>query len=193
MRRKLAHSLWLCLFLTLVGCGLRPLHQLTSPQFEGESAGLSEPVFSSIAIDTIPEYEGVILRETLQDLLHSQGKQTPRFLLGVALEWRSPAEEAIPRGQVQRVAVSARARYRLYWIEGAQNLLDGVVTERADFLATGSLYRRRQARQAAHSRLTDLLAARIIDRMRFYFLANPQFVGTPSEPKLSEPSEASEK
>ncbi len=95
--------------LMLAGCGFRPLH--------GQHAAQKGPVmeqFSQIAVATIPDRRGQMVRNELLDLLTPRGEPAqPRYVLNVGLSETIEDDMIRRTGSASRSRLTLRASYQL--------------------------------------------------------------------------------
>lgn len=95
--------------LMLAGCGFRPLH--------GQHATADEPVvadFSQIAIATIADRRGQMVRNELLDLLTPRGEPAnARYVLNVGLSETVEDDMILRTGAASRSRLTLRASYQL--------------------------------------------------------------------------------
>jgi len=161
MRRLADIAIPLAFLALLAGCGLHPL-------YGGGGAGPVAQALAGVEIAPIEGQRGWLLRNALNDRLHRQGAENPRYRLEIELDDQITGFGVRRDNAITRERRALRARYRL--VDGATGsvLLDQSAAADAGIDVTGSEYATAAAEQTALERLTENLADQIIARIATY-------------------------
>ncbi len=164
MIRRLAA---LALAATLAACGFHPLY---APS--GRNAALMQTVF----VDIIPNRNGQILRQALQQRLEGDDSGVPKkYVLSVLLNQREDALSFNPDNSYSRVRDIATATWSLHAVNAPSKRLT-FGTARAvdghDFLAGQFFYADVQS-QDATNRMANIVADQIAEAIATYFRDHP--------------------
>ena len=158
--------------LALAGCGFQPVY--------GPAADGSQPVlsaFSQISVATIPERQGQLLRQALQDRLERGG-------VGGARQYElQVASYSVPGEQIgiqqdsnpTRVRLTGRAVWSLLSLDSQRRTLThgtAVSTDGYDNLDL-QYFAGEEAGAAAQRRLAQAVADVLMRQLASYFLAHP--------------------
>jgi LPS-assembly lipoprotein len=148
-------------FLTLPGCGLRPLY----------SGGGNSPVASmlrTVEVASIPGQSGWLMRNKLIDRLGQAGVGAPAYRLDVKLDDNITAYGIRGDQAATRERRALRARYQLVNLQTGLVLLDATAGSDQGIDIVGSPYATVAAEQTALEELSDVVADQIVARLGLY-------------------------
>ena len=162
----MTRALALLLFLTLGGCGLRPLYA------DGASGNIATSL-STIQIAPIPERAGWLVRNALVDRLGGE-PSNPVYRLEVELDDDVTAFGIRGDSAVTRERRTLRARYRLVNLASGEVVLDATAGSDAGIDVVSSEYATVAAEQSAQERLAQVIADQMVSRLALFMQRRAQ-------------------
>jgi LPS-assembly lipoprotein len=167
--RQFALMCGMSLMLATAACGFRPLYA---------PSGATNAALGQIFVDVIPNRDGQLLRQSLQERLERASESEKQYVLSVSYILRYDAEGVQEDSSITRTRVIGTARWTLRKpgllaasiASGSANSLDGNNAINSQFFY-GDL-----AGEAINRRMGDALAAEIVEELAAYFRAH----GTPA-------------
>lgn len=158
--------------LALAGCGFQPVY--------GPVADGSQPVlaaFAQISVATIPERQGQLLRQALQDRLERGGVSGVRHYELLVAGYAVPGEQiGIQQdSNPSRVRLTAKATWSLLSLDSQRRTLThgtAISTDGYDNLDL-QYFAGEEAGAAAQRRLAQAVADVVVRQLASYFLAHP--------------------
>ena len=154
------------LLLMLAACGLRPLYGT------GDGA-VSSAQLSRIAVSTVDERSGWLLRNALVDRLGSSD-ETPLYRLDIVIDDDITRFGIRCDAAATRERRTLRARYQLIELASGETVLDATAGFDAGIDITSSEYATVAAEQTASERLAQEVADDMVARIALYLNRSAQ-------------------
>ncbi len=154
------------LLFLLANCGFQPLHGKRSAALPGNT--LSD--MSYVAVDTIPDRAGQMVRNELLDLLHPGGiAARPVFRLKVLLSEKREGLAFQQDDSATRFNLRLTASFEMTDTRDGRSLLKGTTRAISAYNVVRSDYANLISRRDALQRAADSVAAGIQNRISIYF------------------------
>ncbi len=154
--------------LSLPACGFHPVYGTMDSDGSSHVANL----LNDVAIDSIPDRNGQILRNNLIDRMYGDGRPaSPRYHLSVSIT-RSEADTGILTDATStRAVVTIAAKYTLTDDKKAV-LFSGTANSVASFTKLVQQYGTEAAREDADQRALHEISEQLVTRLSMYFSAH---------------------
>jgi Predicted secreted (periplasmic) protein len=163
-------------FLALAACGIRPLY---APPSEGEDGAAVSSDLASVAVSSIPDRRGQLLRNKLSGLLQSGSGAAEKYLLDISLEETQQSLAIRTTGFATRSSLRINAIYKLLDSTTGQPLVAGSVAATSSYDLLDSDFSTLTAIDDARTRVVDRLATDLRNRLAVYFASRPDVPATP--------------
>lgn len=163
-------SFALCALFALSGCGFAPLYG--GARGQAASAGLE-----SVYVQNIPERTGQILRETLQQQLHTQGQPvTEHYTLSVSYSIMQTGEGVQADSSTSRTRFNAHAAWSLSPIgHPSKTLISGNATAMdALNIIDQQYFAANLETETVNQQLANEISAQITTQLAAWFRAHPE-------------------
>src|SRR4051794_11052871 len=179
IRKRPISAVLALVFLSLTGCGLRPL-------YAGGSSGPVASTLRAVTVTPIAGQSGWLMRNKLVDRLGEAGADKPAYRLDVALDDNITSFGLRSDRAATQERRTLRARYQLVDLSNGMVVLDATAGSDAGIDIVSSEYATVAAEQTALENLSDIVADQISARLALYAsrsgkakwsLANPLLAG----------------
>jgi LPS-assembly lipoprotein len=165
------------MLLSLSGCGFTPLYG------RHDSGGNVSLALNEVAVATIPERRGQMLRNAIIDRLYQNGTSaTPRYDLTIGLE-QTNADLGVRRDATSaRTQIILTARYSLNQRDNGTMILSGIAKTSVSYNKLDAQYATLTARENAETRALHEVSEQIINRLALHFKTAPAINAAISAP-----------
>ena len=159
------HSLFLFFCLLLAGCGFHPVYGSHGAE-SGSPVALD---LNNIAIDTIPDRHGQMLRNNLIDRMYGKNRPAqPLYTLKVNINANEEDLGILANASATRSLLNMHGEYSLVDAQGKE-ILRGTTHSVASFDKLDQMYGTVAARQDAYERTLHEVSEQIVNRLSLYF------------------------
>ncbi len=155
----------LSIALLTAACGYKPI-------YGSHSAETGSPVaveLNNIAIDSIPDRDGQMLRNNLMDRMYGANRpDRPAYMLHVKLRSKEENLGILANASVTRSLLDMYADYALADAHGNE-LLSATAHSVASFDKLSQMYGTVEARRSAHEKTLHEISEQIVNRLSLYF------------------------
>jgi LPS-assembly lipoprotein len=165
------------LLLSLSGCGFAPLYG------RHDGGGDVPAALNEVAVATIPNRSGQMLRNDLLDRLYQQGTPAnPRYDLTIGLEQTNADLGVRLDATSSRTQINLTARYSLNQRDTGAMIISGVAKTSVSYNKLEAQYATLTARENAETRALHEVSEQIINRLALHFKTAP---ATPATTAIS--------